>query len=99
MNFKQILTLLGIISLFAGALFFLEDRYAKCADVTELSRRLDYKIEGDKLMSMQQRLWQLEDRYADKNKPPEVKQDMRKLQADIEIQKQKINRLENPTRW
>lgn len=98
MNFKQILTILGIISIFAGALFFLEDRYAKCADMSELSRRLDYKIEGDKLMTMQQRLWQLEDRYATRDKSTEIKQDMRKLQADIELQKQKLERLEQKAR-
>jgi len=81
-----------------AAVFFIEDRYAKCAEMSELARRLDYKIEGDKLMSMQQRYWQLEDRYVNRDKPQEVKQDMRRLQSDIELQKQKLNRLEKKIR-
>lgn len=93
-----IITALITAGTLATGVFFIEDRYAKCADVQELSRRLDYKIEGDKLMQMRQRLWQLEDRYAVKPASEPEKTELRELKEDVESQKSKVQQLERRAR-
>jgi hypothetical protein len=90
----SILTLIGM----AFALFFWADsRFAKCAEVKAVERRLDYKIESDKLNSAQARLWTLEDRYGsnlDAVRQPEVRQQMKELKAIVNTLDNRVKALE-----
>jgi hypothetical protein len=92
---KTILALVTIVgSVFTGYLF-LDARFAKCADVKAVERRLDYKIENDKLMGMRSRQWQLQDKYPDASKAPqETQQQMKEIGADLEMQKEKVKKME-----
>ncbi|MBV6342375.1 hypothetical protein [Candidatus Magnetobacterium casense] len=91
--------IIGVVTLIGacfGAFFFFEARYAQCEEVKKLERRLDYKIENDQLMGMQQRVWQLEERYPKpETSPPAVQQRMKELNASIEMQKEKVKKLEH----
>jgi len=87
--------ILTILSIAFGTYFFIDAQYARCEDVKKLERRLDYKIENDKLWGMQQRVWQIEGHYAQIDKaPPDVKQRYKELQADLEMQRHKVQKME-----
>jgi hypothetical protein len=96
-NLKQLATLLGIVAIIFSAWFVMDARWAKCAEVKAIERRLDYKIESDKLNASQARLWTLEDRYGadpDKVQNPEVKAQMKELKATVSTQENRVKALE-----
>lgn len=82
---------------------YVDDRYAKAADVKsiqetiqKLHERLDQKILSDQIDHKQERIWQLEDRYADEKKRPQsTKEEIRQLQQDIDSMKEELHRWEN----
>jgi hypothetical protein len=61
---------------------YLENRYAKAADVEQVKQRLDYKITNDYYQSVQQRIWSLKDKYGENPKDPTVRGELRKLQSE-----------------
>ena len=55
------------------------------AEVKKIGYRLDQKIQQDRVDSLQERLWKLEDRYPDLTKmPQEIKDEYRKLKSEKE---------------
>ena len=93
---SQIATLLGIIAIFFGAYLFLDSTFAKCAELKAIERRLDYKIENDKLMGMQQRQWQQQGRYPVPTRAPaETQKQMKELDSDIDMQRDKVKKMES----
>lgn len=92
---KTIGSVLAIVAVAFAAYFYVDSRYAQCAEVQRLERRLDYWIENDKLMGMQQRVWQLEERYPKPEQaPPPVQTQMKELHHAIEMQKEKVKQIE-----
>lgn len=92
---KDIGTVLAILAVFFAAYCYIDSRYALCEEVKRLERRLEYKIQNDVLMGMQQRAWQIESKYPDIAKAPEpTQQQMRELRHGLEMQKEKVKRLE-----
>lgn len=93
---SQIAALLGIIAICFGAYLFLDTHFAKCAELKAVEKRLDYKIENDKLMGMQQRQWQQQAQYPVPAMAPinEQKQ-MKELEADIDMQRDKVKKMES----
>lgn len=96
---KNIITIIvsiaTLVSLVVGGLIGLDTRYANAIWVNTIEKRLNYKIESDKLTTMQQRAWQIQDRYPDMGKAPqEIKQQYRELENDLNIQKEKVKTLE-----
>ena len=90
----SIFTLLGFTF---GIYFYIDSHYAKCADVKIIEQRLDYKIESDKLITTQERLWKLEDRFGsdpDKIQDQVMRQRMKELKSEIEIQRERVKKLE-----
>jgi hypothetical protein len=86
----KIISILTILGFLCGAALWVDNHYAKCAEVKAIERRLDYKIESDKLAITQGRLWTLEDRYGmdpAKVQNSEVRQQMKELKAYIDNQK------------
>lgn len=93
----KILGILTLIGMAFGVLFWADGRFAKCAEVKAIERRLDYKIESDKLNASQARLWTLEDRYGadpDKVRQPEIKQQMKELKATVNTLENRVKALE-----
>jgi hypothetical protein len=91
-SLAALLALIG--TLFAGW-FFLDARFARCADVKAIERRLDYKIENDQLMGMQQRLWQVQEKYPNVSlAPPVVQNQVKELEASVDMQRDKVKRME-----
>ena len=90
-----IISIATIIGLCFSTYFFIDTRYAKCADVKQLENRLDYKIENDKLMAIQQRTWQLEGHYPQITQaPPDIQQQYKELKSDLEMQRNKVQKME-----
>ena len=85
-----VLTLVTI----TGALFAIDDRWAKASEVKMIELRLDQKIYSDRLYDIQKRMWKLEDRYGDeKSMPPEVKEEYRKLKQEYKVLNIKLQTL------
>lgn len=79
---KTIVSLLTLIGIIFGGYFYIDTRYALSETVDKISQRLDYKILDDRLKSVQERLWQLDDRYYKKEMPLSVKEEYRSLQVE-----------------
>lgn len=78
-----ILVSLGsILGMAFGAYFYIETNYAKAAVVAQVEQRLDYKIKSDQSKEIQQRIWQLDDRYESKEMPESTKEEYRKIQEE-----------------
>lgn len=83
--------LVGLLAL-AGGLASFDARWAKASYVEQLALRLDQKIIEDRLDSVQERMWKLEDRYGiHKDQwPPEIRDEYRKLEREAERLKIKL---------
>ena len=68
-----------------GTVVGVSEYFAKADDLKMVELRLDQKIRQDRCDSIQQRIWQLEDRYQGKAVPvPDaVREELRKLKADF----------------
>ena len=72
----------SILGMAFAAYFYIETNYAKAAVVAQVEQRLDYKIKSDQSKEIQQRIWQLDDRYEEKQMPETVKEEYRKIQEE-----------------
>lgn len=91
-----ICTILGFIF---GAGLWVDNRYAKCAEVKSLEKRVNLAETGTVLNQKQSRLWQYEDRYgkdAAKVSDSSDRQDMRQLQVDVPKLQERMKVLEAP---
>jgi predicted phage-related endonuclease len=84
---KTIIAILTILAFAFGAYFYLDDRYARCEDVKKVEKRLDYKIVSDQLQAIQQRIWQIQDRFQNKKMDATIKEEVREL----EVKKEQLN--------
>jgi len=94
----QIVGVLTLISIIGGGVFLFDDRYAKAAQVNQqvhkLHQRLEQKIQGDKRFMLQQRIWQLEDRFPDGNQMPQVvKEQIRLYREEIRKIDEKMKKI------
>lgn len=81
----------GVISMGAGGLSWIDDRYAKAPQVDVLHLRLEEKILTDRERHVQEQLWELEDQYMDLAKAPtRVHDEYRQMQVDLAQVKQEI---------
>jgi hypothetical protein len=92
----SIISIITLISLCFGGYFWLDTHYASAQQVKQVEQRLDYKIKSDQVKSMQDRIWQIDDRCT--LKPTQcdvtVKEEKRKLQSDLETAKEQMKVLE-----
>lgn len=96
MNGKLLGALVSVVTLIGfafGAYFFIENNYAKAEEVQKIEQRLEYKIKSDQRKEIQQRLWQLEDRYEKKSMPETTKEEYRKLQDEQKTIDLDLNKL------
>jgi len=94
-GFKAFVGFIIAISTLVGTAFTVDSRYAKDEQVKKVEqkvqkveKRLDMKILRDRANALQERVWKLEDRYNGKKIPTAVKEELRKLKAElVQIQK------------
>ena len=79
---KFIPTALGIIALIGVSLGAVE-YFAKASELQLVSLRLDQKISQDRCDWVQQRIWALDDRYDKRVMPTTVKEEYRRLKAEL----------------
>lgn len=100
---KRIASVIAGIAALAGILFGVSAHEAKFAtaddikrvmkSVTLIERRLDHKIQEDRLYALQQRMWNLEDRYdgpSVPSAPSEVRESYRELAYEALLLKSKL---------
>jgi hypothetical protein len=95
----KLATILTILGLVFGAVLWVDSRYAKCAEVKSLERRVNLAETGTVLNAKQSRLWAYEDRYgkdATKVSDPGDRQEMKQLQVDVPKLQDRMKVLEAP---
>ena len=98
-NISVVLGLVIAISTIVGIVFNLDSRWAKAAEVKKIEYRLEQKIQQDRVESLQERLWKLEDRYVDITKmPQEVKDEYRRLKSQKEELEKYIDKVVKETK-
>lgn len=83
-----IVSLAAVITSVYSGMTWVDDRYANKDDVQLIELRLEQKIQQDRVQQIQQRLWQIEDRYRDKLQRPENQDaysEYRKLKDELEV--------------
>lgn len=86
MDLQKISVIAGLLVVLAGTFsgaFSLDGRYAKSVELQQTNKRLDIKIQEDRAVRIQERIWRLEDRYSTLDKAsPADKEEWRKLEAE-----------------
>jgi len=84
--------IIPVVIAIVSATIAVEARYAKSAYVKQVEQRLDQKIVTDRMDSIQNRIWKLEDRYgiACAECPDVVKDEYRELEKEYEFLDRKI---------
>lgn len=77
-----VVTLIAI----GGVIIAMEDRYAKASDVQKVEVNLNYYILSQRAEALQQRMWQIEDRYKCpvQEMPPDAKEAHRQMKIERE---------------
>ena len=95
-SLSTVVTAITLIGFAFAAYLFIDARFAKCEDLKKVDQRLEYKIQNDVLMGMQQRKWQIEEKYPDVSKAPvPVQQNIKELDSGLLMQRQKVLKLED----
>lgn len=92
-NVTPLITMATFTSVLFGGFFWIEGRYAKADQVSQLERRLDIKVKSDFLQQTQSRIWQLEDRLKAQPNDTTATEDLRKLNVEKEELERDLNRL------
>lgn len=95
----KIAAILTILGLLFGAVLWVDSRYAKCAETKSLEKRVNIMETGTVLNQKQSRLWAYEDRYgvdAAKVSDPNTRQEMKQLQVDVPVLRERMKALEAP---
>ena len=95
----KIVAVLTLVGLIYGGLCFVDSRYAKSADTKSLEKRVNLMETGTVLNQKQSRLWAYEDRYgvdAAKVSDPNTRQEMKQLQVDVPVLRERMKALEAP---
>lgn len=95
MVWKKLSLILGIVVALisvGAAAFEVDKRFAKAEQVQQIGWRLDHKIIKDRIEALQERIWNLEDRYSDKM-TPEVLKEIRKLKHEKELLNKELDKL------
>ena len=96
MNPKLLSTLISLGTLLGiafGTYFWMENRFALAQNLNLTNQRLDYKMKSDQVKEIRARIWQLEDRCI-KLCDLTSKEEMRKLNADLEDAQVQLRTLE-----
>lgn len=92
---KKLVVIGTLIGMIFAVFFFIDSRYALLEEVKKIEKRLDYKIVSDQVMSIQERIWRIEDRYPDsKSRPETVNEEYRNLNTSLELLKKKLDIIE-----
>lgn len=82
-NYKLLLGIVISLTAIVAFTWQVEERYARASDVIRVEKRLDNKILMDKAFYLQQRIWDIEDKYKG-NPPYEARKQIKKLKAEMD---------------
>ena len=91
---KTFITILTILGFAFGAYFYIENRYALSQELEKTKQRLEYKIVGDQIQSIQDRIWKIIDRFQKKEMDETTKEELRSLEVNKEKLNDKLKALE-----
>ncbi len=90
---KEVIVVLTIVGICFGAYFYVDNRYAQCADVKQLEQRYDYKFKVIEIKGTNERIWQLE---AELKKNPGNKtaaEELKKLKEEKSLMTEELKEL------
>ncbi len=82
---RKHLALVIAFSAVMSILYGLDGRWAKADHLAQLEQRLDQKIDMDRAKNLQERIWRLEDKYPDGDRPPEIRKECRELHHELKM--------------
>jgi hypothetical protein len=88
--FAAVVVLITVIGGTAGAITY----FAKDTDLQQVEFRLEKKIQGDNILRIQERIWQLEDRYQGRDCSEWIESDReeyRNLKSQLEMLKKEMD--------
>lgn len=95
---KSLIALGTLIGMIFSVYLYLDGHYAKAEDLQMTNQsvrltnaRLEHKIINDEIKAIQQRIWQLKDRY-DKTKDDAIKLEIRELEQERQELIDKLNK-------
>jgi len=92
MNLKVCTTLAALILTISGTIWGATTYFATNEHVSRVEQRLEQKIVQDRISFLQQRIWEIEDRFAKDGQfdintvPLDIKNQYRQLKRDLEIE-------------
>jgi len=89
-----ITAIIVLIGLVFGVYFWLEKRYALAEEMKKIEQRLDYKILADQLQAIQERIWQIMDRFKNREMDQTVQEELRVLEMQKEQKQNQIKMYE-----
>jgi len=92
MALNKVVAGLTVLAIVFSAFIFIDSRYALTSAVQQIESRLEQKILEDRYYALQQRIWQLEDRFAGQEMPQEVREEIRRLRSELELIKQGLGK-------
>lgn len=84
---KRVSVIIGVVlglSTMTGSVVAVNDYFAKAAELELVAMRLDQKIQQDRCDRLQERVWKLQDRYIGREMPTSVREELRRLDAELE---------------
>lgn len=94
---KEIISFIIALFTFAGLIWgfqsYLFNTFALAQDLEQTEKRFEVHILEDKLLNIQKRIWNLEDRYEKKQIPPDRKLELKELEQDKLKLEKKLDRL------
>jgi hypothetical protein len=86
-------TIVALFTIIAGV-FASVTYFARASDLQQVEFRLEQKIQGDNILRIQERIWQLEDRYQGRDCSEWIESDReeyRSLKSQLELLKKEMD--------
>ena len=86
-------TIIALFTITSGVLASVT-YFAKASDLQQVEFRLEQKIQGDNILRIQERIWQLEDRYEGKDCSEWIatdREEYRSLKSQLELLKKEMD--------
>lgn len=89
-----ILGIVGLISAALGGYLHFDNKFARAEELNSVKKRLEYKILTDQYISVQDRIWKLEDRSSKKSMDETAREEYRSLLNQKTLLDTQIKQLE-----
>lgn len=90
----SIIAICSMMGIIFGAYFWMDERYALSEELKQVQQRLDYKIVGDRVNSLQERIWSIEDRAKVKPLDRTAEEQLRYMKQQLQDERDRLKVME-----